>query len=53
MFSKGFSTKSSDTSSGLGLHWCTNVLQAMDGKLWAESEGPDLGTTCHLELPFP
>jgi signal transduction histidine kinase len=53
LFSKGFSTKSSTTNSGLGLHWCTNVLQAMEGSLRADSEGANKGATFHLELPLP
>jgi signal transduction histidine kinase len=53
LFSKGFSTKSSTTNSGLGLHWCANVLQAMEGSLRADSEGANKGATFHLELPLP
>ena len=53
LFSKGFSTKSSTSNSGLGLHWCANVLQAMEGSLHAESEGEGQGATFHLELPIP
>ncbi len=52
LFSKGFSTKSSETNSGLGLHWCANVLQAMEGSLRAESDGTDRGATFHLKLPL-
>ena len=53
VFAKGFSTKSSSSNSGLGLHWCANVLQAMEGGLQAESAGTDRGATFHLELPIP
>lgn len=52
LFSKGFTTKSSETNSGLGLHWCANVLQAMEGSLRAESDGTDRGATFHLRLPL-
>lgn len=36
---------------GLNLPMARAVMQAMEGKIWAESEGPGKGTTICLELP--
>ncbi|WP_102960452.1 CHASE4 domain-containing protein [Mangrovicella endophytica] len=52
IFEKGFSTRR-ERSSGLGLHWCANAVNAMKGRLYAESEGADRGATLHLVLPAP
>lgn len=52
IFRKGFSTKSSDTNSGLGLHWCCNVIQGMGGSLHAASAGPGRGATFHVLVPL-
>lgn len=50
IFEKGFSTRARP-SGGTGLHWCANVVKAMGGRLYAESDGPELGATLHLVLP--
>lgn len=50
IFEKGFSTRR-ERSSGLGLHWCANAVNAMKGRLYAESEGAGRGATLHLVLP--
>jgi two-component system NtrC family sensor kinase len=50
IFEKGFSTRGRQ-SSGLGLHWCANVINAMGGRLFAESKGAGHGATLHLILP--
>jgi two-component system, NtrC family, sensor kinase len=50
IFEKGFSTRAR-RSSGLGLHWCANVINAMGGRLFAESKGVGCGATLHLILP--
>lgn len=50
IFERGFSTKSR-TSSGLGLHWCAVTVNAMGGRLSAESSGIGQGTCVHLLLP--
>jgi signal transduction histidine kinase len=50
IFERGFSTKPGG-SSGLGLHWCANTVNAMGGRLYAESEGPGRGACLHLLLP--
>lgn len=50
IFAQGFSTKK-ESSSGIGLHWCANIVSAMNGKLYAESEGIGKGATFHLLVP--
>ncbi|HEX4152795.1 MAG TPA: CHASE4 domain-containing protein [Steroidobacteraceae bacterium] len=52
VFDKGYSTKSRDTNSGIGLHWCANSIAALGGRIWAASEGPGLGASLHLMLPL-
>lgn len=49
IFERGFSTK--NRGSGLGLHWCANVINAMGGRMHAESQGPGEGFCMHLLLP--
>lgn len=53
IFDKGFSTKSRETNSGIGLHWCANALGALGGRMWASSEGPGRGASIHVVLPLP
>lgn len=36
---------------GLGLYLCRGIVEAHGGRIWAESDGPGLGTTIHLVLP--
>ena len=50
IFEKGFSTRRT-RSSGLGLHWCANTVNAMKGRLYARSAGAGLGAALHLVLP--
>jgi two-component system, NtrC family, sensor kinase len=50
VFKRGFTTKSTG-SSGIGLHWCANAVSAMNGKMYAESQGPGKGACFHLLLP--
>jgi two-component system, NtrC family, sensor kinase len=52
IFEKGFTTKSSITNSGIGLHWCANALNALGGQLRAESSGEHRGAIFHLILPL-
>lgn len=49
LFQRGFSTRS-HKSGGLGLHWCANSMNAMEGALRLESEGAGLGATAVLTL---
>jgi two-component system, NtrC family, sensor kinase len=37
--------------SGLGLHWCANVLSTMRGRIYAESEGAGQGACLHIVIP--
>jgi signal transduction histidine kinase len=52
VFEKGFSTKSRETNQGIGLHWCANALNALGGRIWAESDGPGRGACLHLMVPL-
>ena len=52
VFEKGFSTKSKGTNYGIGLHWCSNAIRALGGRIWAASDGPGLGASLHLMLPL-
>jgi sensor domain CHASE-containing protein len=52
IFEKGFTTKSSATNSGIGLHWCANAVNAIGGELRAESAGTHRGAIIHLILPL-
>jgi two-component system NtrC family sensor kinase len=49
IFEGGFSTKRGGR--GLGLHGAANSVREMDGRLWAESDGPGSGARFLLELP--
>ena len=49
IFERGFSTKG--RGSGLGLHWCANTINALNGSLQAESQGLGKGACLHLVLP--
>lgn len=51
IFDKGFSTRRM-RSGGLGLHWCANNLNAMGGRIFAESIGMGRGATLHVILPL-
>ena len=50
IFARGFSRKDS-RSSGIGLHWCGNVLSAINGMLYAESDGIGKGACFHMKIP--
>ncbi len=32
------------------LHWCSNILNQMDGYIRVESDGPDKGSCIHIYL---
>ena len=53
VFEKGYSTKSRETNSGIGLHWCANAIGALGGRIWATSEGRGRGASIHFALPLP
>ena len=50
IFTHGFTTKKS--GHGFGLHNSAIYLEEMDGKIWAESDGPGSGATFHITLPI-
>jgi C4-dicarboxylate-specific signal transduction histidine kinase len=52
LFERGYSTKGK-SNWGLGLHWCSNVLGSLHGRIYAESDGPGKGATFHMEWPLP
>jgi two-component system NtrC family sensor kinase len=52
IFESGFSTKSRETNQGIGLHWCANAVNALRGRIWAESEGRGCGASFHVEVPL-
>ena len=49
LFQRGFSTRA-HKSGGLGLHWCANSMNAMEGSLALESEGKGRGAVAVLTL---
>jgi len=51
IFDREFSNKRSK-GSGFGLHWCGNVISAMDGRIYAEIEGVDQGAIFHVLIPI-
>jgi two-component system, NtrC family, sensor kinase len=50
LFNYGFSTKG--RGSGIGLHWCANTINALKGRLSAESKGNNQGAVLHILLPY-
>jgi signal transduction histidine kinase len=53
VFERGFSTKRGTGNLGIGLHWCATAVNALGGRMWASSAGPEQGATLHLLLPVP
>ena len=51
IFERGFTTKNTGIS-GIGLHWCANTINSMQGKIYAESEGLGKGACFHVILPL-
>ena len=50
IFERGASSKSQGLT-GIGLHWCANTISAMQGRIWAESDGTHRGACFHLLVP--
>lgn len=51
IFERGASSKVQGLT-GIGLHWCAVTINAMQGRLWAESEGKHRGACFHLLIPM-
>lgn len=49
LFQQGFTTRSS--GSGLGLHYCANVIRDLGGQISASSAGPGTGATFRITIP--
>lgn len=49
LFEGGWSRKGE--GHGVGLHGAANSVREMNGRLWAESDGPGRGARFHVELP--
>lgn len=49
LFQQGFTTRS--TGSGLGLHYCANVIRDIGGQISAFSAGPGTGATFRITIP--
>jgi two-component system NtrC family sensor kinase len=52
VFEKGFSTKPPETNHGIGLHWCANAINALGGRIWADSDGSGRGASLHVLVPL-
>jgi signal transduction histidine kinase len=51
IFQRGFTSKTSGDTTGLGLHWCANAVASMGGKISADSAGAGHGAEFHVLLP--
>ena len=51
LFSK-FSVSNSTTGTGLGLYICKNIVEAHDGRIWAENNSDENGATFIFTLPI-
>ncbi len=51
IFERGASSKTKGLT-GIGLHWCANTINAMKGRLWAESDGLHKGACFHITMPM-
>lgn len=50
VFNFGFSTKGNERT-GMGLAIAKRIIENYDGKIWAESQGKNMGTTIFIEIP--
>jgi len=52
IFNRGnITTKKAISGTGLGLYIVRSICKVLDGKVWAESPGKNLGSTFHIYLP--
>ncbi len=49
LFQQGFTTRGN--GSGLGLHYCANVIRDLGGQISAHSAGPGTGATFRITIP--
>jgi len=49
LFGQGFTTRKE--GSGLGLHYCVNVIREMGGDITAYSDGPETGASFTITIP--
>jgi signal transduction histidine kinase len=47
----GLHAQKGASGSGLGLSICRGIIEAHEGKIWAESPGPNRGSTFYFTLP--
>jgi two-component system, NtrC family, sensor kinase len=52
IFERGFSTKSRESNSGIGLHWCANAINALGGSIRAENPEHGQGATFVIVVPL-
>ncbi len=50
IFDRGFTSKS-DGHEGNGLHWCSNTITSIGGRVYAESHGRGQGACMHVVVP--
>jgi signal transduction histidine kinase len=50
IFNRGYSSKAGGHT-GNGLHWCSNTIAAMGGRIYAESPGKGNGACMHVLIP--
>jgi len=48
IFRRHYTSKKNFGFSGLGLHWCSNAVLSLNGRIYAESAGKGKGATMHL-----
>lgn len=51
-FARGDGARMNTAGSGLGLYVAKEIVEAHNGRVWAESEGRDKGSTFFMELPI-